>query len=332
VALAACSSSASPQSSSGSSKPAAKLRVTTIGYALSGPANDGGYYQDQAREIIKLGHQLGVKVIVAPNADPNSAAVLEDLARQGAQVVIVDGSEFTPAILAFAKNPSFSATLPLMISGDPPVNHTYATAGGNELQAHFMGGVAAGLLLQKVHRNTACDVAGLNVAFVHNAAKAMEQGLHYVNPHYHFLATYTGDFNNSALAASASRAMISQGCYVLYPYLGGAIPAALNQATRAHILSVATSFDRCGSTNPPIAMSILYNPAFYLPSVMQALQKGEIRRGQQWRLFSVGSNVGIGAKICNPTPHDTKVLAQVRQKLATGTIDVPKLIGSNIQG
>lgn len=328
LALAACGSAGSSPPSGGSSS----LQVTTIGYALSGPANDGGYYQDQAQEITKLGHQLGITVIVDQNADPNSAAVLEDLARQGAQVVIVDGSEFTPAMLAFARDPSFSSTLPLMVSGDPPVNRTYATAGGNELEAHFMGGVAAGLLLERAHRNTACDVAGLNVAFVQNAAKAMGQGLRYVNPRYHFLVTYTGDFNNSALAASASRALISQGCYVLYPYLGGAIPAALNAATQAHILSVATSFDRCGSTNPPIAMNILYNPAFYLPRIVQALEKGAIHRGQQWQLFSVGSNIGIGATICNPTPHELSVLATVRQKLATGAINVPALIGSNIQG
>lgn len=332
LALAACGSSGSSPPSGGSSSHAPRLQVTTIGYALSGPANDGGYYQDQAQEITKLGRQLGIKVIVDQNADPNSAAVLEDLARQGAQVVIVDGSEFTPAILAFARDPSFSSMLPLMISGDPPVNHTYATAGGNELEAHFMGGVAAGLLLEKAHRNTACDVAGPNVAFVQNAAKAMGQGLHYVNSHYHFLVTYTGDFNNSALAASASHALISQGCYVLYPYLGGAIPAALNAATHAHILSVATSFDRCSSTNPPIAMDILYNPAFYLPRIVQALEKGAIHRGQQWQLFSVGSNVGIGATICNPTPHELSVLATVRQKLATGAINVPALIGSDIQG
>lgn len=332
LALAACGSSGSSPPSGGSSSHASKLQVTTIGYALSGPANDGGYYQDQAQEIIKLGHQLGIKVIVDQNADPNSAAVLEDLARQGAQVVIVDGSEFTPAMLGFAKDPSFSSTLPVMVSGDPPANHTYATVGGNELEAHFMGGVAAGLLLENAHRETACDVAGLNVAFVQNAAKAMEQGLHYVNPHYHFLVTYTGDFNNSALAASASNALISQGCYVLYPYLGGAIPAALNAAAHAHILSVATSYDRCGSTNPPIAMDILYNPAFFLPRLLQALEKGAIHRGQQWQLFSVGSNVGIGATICNPTPHELSVLATVRQKLATGAINVPALIGSDIQG
>lgn len=304
--------------------------VTTIGYALSGPANDGGYYQDQAQEIMRLGKQRGIKVIVVQNADPNSAAVFEDLARQGAQVVIADGSEFTPAMLTFSKNSAFSSTLPLMISGDPPVAPTYATAGGNELQAHFMGGVAAGLLLQQHGKTGACDVAGPNIAFVKNAAAAMQQGLRYVNPNYQFHVTFTGDFNNTALAASASKALIAQGCYVLYPYLGGAIPAALNEVTKAHVLGVATSFNRCGTA--PIAMSILYNPSFYLPSVVQALEKGQIHRGQHWRLFSVGSNVGIGALICNPTAHETQVLNQVRQKLATNQINVPALIHSNIQG
>jgi basic membrane lipoprotein Med (substrate-binding protein (PBP1-ABC) superfamily) len=330
--VAACGSTSSSQSSAESSKSAGALRVHTIGYALSGPANDGGYYQNQAQEILKIGKQQGIKVIIVQNADPNSAAVFEDLARQGAQVVIADGSEFTPAILSFSKNPAFSGTLPLMISGDPPVSKNYATAGGNELQAHFMGGVAAGLLLQEHGRNVACDVAGLNITFVKNAALAMEQGLHYVNPKFRFHVTFTGDFNNAALAASASKALIAQGCYVLYPYLGGAIPAALNEANRAHVLSAATSFDRCASTNPPFAMSILYNPSFYLPSIVKGLENGEIHRGQHWRLFSVGSNVGIGANICKPTAHEKQVLAQVRQKLASNSINVPALIGSNVQG
>ncbi len=330
---AACGSASSSKPSAAASKSGAALKVTTIGYALSGPANDGGYYQDQAQEIKRIGQAAGIKVIVDQNADPNSAAVFEDLARQGAQVVIADGSEFTPAMMSFSKNTAFNSTLPLMISGDPPVASTYATAGGNELQAHFMGGVAAGLLLQQHGRNVACDVAGLNVTFVKNAALAMKAGLHYFNPKYKFLSTFTGDFNNAALAASASKALIAQGCYVLYPYLGGAIPAALNAATKAHILAVATSFNRCGtSASPPIAMSILYNPAFYLPSVVRALELGQIHRGQHWRLFSVGSNVGIGAVICHPTAHQTQVLNQVRKKLATGAINVPKLIGSNVQG
>jgi basic membrane lipoprotein Med (substrate-binding protein (PBP1-ABC) superfamily) len=329
VAAISAASGFAPQAAA-ATRSAAAQPVTTIGYALSGPANDGGYYQNQAQEIVRLGRQHGIKVIVAQNADPNSAAVFEDLARQGAQVVIADGSEFTPAMLTFSKNPAFQSTLPLMISGDPPVAPTFATAGGNELQAHFMGGVAAGLLLQQHGKTGACDVAGPNIAFVKNAAAAMQQGLHYVNPNYQFHVTFTGDFNNTALAASASKALIAQGCYVLYPYLGGAIPAALNEVTKAHVLGVATSFNRCGT--PPIAMSILYNPSFYLPSVVQALEKGQIHRGQHWRLFSVGSDVGIGAVICNPTAHQTQVLDQVRQKLASGQINVPALIHSDIQG
>jgi len=219
VLLAAVSgASGFASSAAAATRSAATLPVTTIGYALSGPANDGGYYQNQAQKIVQLGHQRGIKVIIAQNADPNSATVFEDLARQGAQVVIADGSEFTPAMLTFSKNPAFQSTLPLMISGDPPVAPTFATAGGNELQAHFMGGVAAGLLLQQHGKTGACDVAGPNIAFVKNAAAAMQQGLHYVNPNYQFHVTFTGDFNNTALAASASKALIAQGCYVLYPY------------------------------------------------------------------------------------------------------------------
>jgi len=326
------SSSATTKASRFASTAAASKRVTTIGYALSGPADDHGYYQDQAQEIKALGKQYGIKVIVVQNANPDSATVFEDLAREGAQVVIADGSEFTPGIIPFSTNPAFKSTLPLMISGDPPAGSGYATAGGNELQAHFLGGVAAALLLQQHGGKTACDVAGPKLEFVKNAATAMDKGVKYINSKFHFLATYTGDFNNTALATSATHSLLAQGCKVLYPYLGGAISAALNTAHAGGALLVATSYDRCSSTNPPIAMDILYNPALYLPKIIPALEKGEIQRGKQWKLFSVGGPVGVGAKICHPTAHEAAVMAAVKLKLARGLINVPKLVGSNVQG
>lgn len=310
----------------------AHKRVSVIGYALSGPQDDHGYYQAQAQAIKALGRRYGIKVIVVQNANPTSATVFNDLARQGAQVVIADGSEFTPGMIPFAKNPAFKKVLPLMISGDPPATPQYATAGGNELQAHFLGGVAAGLLLQKMGATTACDVAGPKLTFVENAAKAMAKGVQYVNPKFHFLVTYTGTFNNAATAASATKSLLAQGCKVLYPYLGGAIPAALNTARAGGALLVATSYDRCSSTNPPMAMDILYNPALYLPQIVPALEKGQIHRGHQWKLFSVGGPVGVGAKICHPTAHQSSVMASVARKLKSGQINVVKLVGSDIQG
>ena len=80
LAVISAASGFAPQAAA-STRSAAAQPVTTIGYALSGPSNDGGYYQNQAQEIVKLGHQRGIKVIVAQNADPNSATVFEDLAR-----------------------------------------------------------------------------------------------------------------------------------------------------------------------------------------------------------------------------------------------------------
>jgi basic membrane protein A len=332
-ALGGCSSSSSPsKTTNNTSGSHSNLKVKTIGYVLSGPADDHGYYENQANEIKALGKKYGIKIILVQNANPSSPTVLEDLARQGAQVIIMDGSEFTPAVIPFAKNPAFARTLPLMISGDPPAAPGYATAGGNELQAHFLGGVAAALVLEHSGGNTACDVAGPKLAFVKNAATAMEKGLQYIDPHFHFDVTFTGDFNNAALATSATKSLLNQGCKVLYPYLGGAIPAALNTAKAGGAQLVATSYNRCSSTNPPFALSILYNPALYLPEIVPALERGQIKRNKQWKLFSVGGPVGVGAVICHPTSHESAVMASVEKKLAEGKINVPKLVGSNIQG
>ena len=184
LGLAACSSSTTsttttttsgsstttgPTGGSTSTTSAPALKVKVIGYVLSGPSDDHGYYQDQAQEIEALGKQYGIRIILVQNAEPETAPVFEDLAREGAQVVITDGSEFTPGMLPFAINPAFSGTLPLMISGDPPVPPELHDCRRQRAAAHFLGGVAAALLLEQNGGNTACDVAGPNLDFVKNA-------------------------------------------------------------------------------------------------------------------------------------------------------------------
>jgi basic membrane protein A len=208
----------------------------------------------------------------------------------------------------------------LMVSGGPPRTATYATVGANENQAHYVGGVATGLLLQRSGGTTACIVAGPELPFVQSMAASMQAGLASVDPAYEMLVTFTGDFEDAGLAQEAVTAQINQGCEVVYPYLGGALVAVLRAGEEAGIGLTATSVDRCEDPTTPFAMSITYNPALYLRSAIESFGAGEIVEGEQLALYGVGDGVGVGARICDATPEEQAVIDETVAGIASGEI------------
>jgi basic membrane protein A len=304
-----------------------------IGYVVAGDRNDGGFYQGQVEAVQKAAKEAGYKVTIVDKVNPGAAQeAFQNLARQGPDLIIAGGSELRDGFVPVSESPEFKDTTFVLVAGFPPDKDTYATVGGNENEAHFLGGVAAGLLLKRAGKHTACVTAGPELDFVKNMAKAMTAGLHSLSPDDKMLVTYTGDFEDASLAQEAATAQISQGCQVIYPYLGGALMAVVKAGNAAKIDVVATSIDGCGAPGNMFQMSILYNPALYLDDVIAAFTKGEIQPGKQFKLYGVKDNVGIGANICNATPEEQKTLDDTAKKIASGEIDVNKLLGTSVSG
>jgi hypothetical protein len=92
---------------------------------------------------------------------------------------------------------------------------------------------------------------------------------------------------------------------------------------------VSTSVDLCG-VEPFIQESILYNPALFLPTVIEAIRNGDVVEGEQFALYGVGDNQelgiddpndGVGAKLCEPTSEQQTQLDDVREGIISGEIE-----------
>jgi basic membrane protein A len=299
----------------------------TVALVVAGDRSDGGFYQGQVDAVQELDDSLGYKTIIVDKVDPGaSQEAFTNLARQNPDVIIGGGQELTDGFVPACQAPEFSRITWILVAPITPTDPCYATVDGDENQAHFMGGVAEALLLKSAKESTACVVAGPELDFVKNEVKAQRAGLKYEGSDAKLLVTYTGDFENASLAQEAASAQINQGCKLLYAYLGGALPAALKVGQQANADLVATSYDQCDSSDPKFAMSILYNPSIYLANVIKAWADGQIKEGSLFKLYGV--NDGIGAVICNPTPEQTKTMQEVAQKVASGEIDVAKLMAA----
>jgi len=311
----------------------------TIGYVVAGDRNDGGFYQGQVESVEAISAESGYETIVVDKVNPGAAReAFENLARQGVDLIIGGGSELRDGFIPVSEDPTFSDINFFLVAGFPPTSDGYATAAANENQAHFMGGVAYGLLLERTGGTVGCVVAGPELDFVKNMEASMRAGLAHVQEAYGMAAgaeipvTFTGSFEDAALAQEAATALFGQGCEVVYPYLGGALIAVVNTALESGVGVVSTSVDLCDANLFPVAMAITYNPALFLPSVIGSFAAGELEEGKQLAVYGVGSGLGVGSRICDASGDEQAVLDEVRAALADGDIDVNAIIGTDISG
>lgn len=330
MVLAACGSDStkSSENTNGSTTSAAKSKGK-IGYVVAGDKADGGFYQGQVDAVEATAKKLGYSVIVTDKVNPGAAQeAFENLARQNLDLIIAGGAELTDGLIPVSKMEQYKNTKFVIVTNAPPTGDSYATVGANEAEAHYMGGVAAALLLKRTDKNTACIVAGPELDFVKSAAASMTAGLKAEGPGDKMLVTYTGDFEDAGLAQEAANAQIKNGCQVIYPYLGGALTAVVKAGNDAGIDVSSTSVDRCKDPTAKFAMGILYNPSLFLGKFLQGFAAGKVVPGKQFAVYGVGSGTGVGAVICDATPEEQKVLDETRAKIDDGTINVEQLIGN----
>jgi basic membrane protein A len=310
----------------------------TIAHVVHGDSNDGGYYQGQTDAMAAHAEANGWDYIKVDKVPPGqSLETYTNLARGEADLIIAGGAEGTEGFIPIAGDPAFSHINYLLIAGFPPSTEFFSTAVASENHAHFMGGVAMSLLLERSGGKVACITGGPELPFVLNMKGSMLAGMAHAQENYgkavgaEMLITFTGDFEDAALAVEASSAQFNQGCEIIYPYLGGAMPAVWGAAAEQGVGVVGTSMDLCGIPGLEFTtMSISYNPMYYLADLIDTFVAGDFVEGQQIAVYGAGDGLGIGANICEPVGDEQQILDEVRAGLASGTINVNELLGNDL--
>src|SRR5690606_8737588 len=120
-------------------------------------------------------------------------------------------------------------------------------------------------------------------------------GIRKVVPNAETVATYTGDFDNSALGQEAATAQLSQGVGIMYPYLGGATDAVADEGFSKGVLSVTPGTDRCSEDK--FAVSSIFSPGDYFAAALNDFKAGIIELGVT-RIFVLGEDPVPTVKIC----------------------------------
>ena len=301
-----------------------------IGILSPGDTKDHGYYQSFVDAAAAFAKANGGSVTTIDKVPPASAAQdARNLCRRKPDMIAIAASTLKDAI-PVASEAVCKNTVWYVAGGEGVVqNKFFAQTNDIPSQSGYASGVAAGLLMKSKHIAKAGFITGFQATFTSNFAKAWETGIKSQVPDAKVVVTYTGDFDKSDLAVEAYSAMKSQGVGIVYPYLGGATDAVALQAAKDHVLVLTPGTNRCASTNPPFAVSVIFSPGDYFSGALERFGAGTLRVGTALT-FHMGVDAVPTVKVClsaEPTAGEAKVLAQTISDIGSGKINTGTVTG-----
>lgn len=327
--LAACGDNSASSATSEESGPAAAAGnqpdvngdgKVVIGILSPGDTNDNGYYESFVASAKDFAAEQGWEVITQDKLNPADAVTAaRNMCRQNVDLVAIGASELKDAI-PVAAEPGCATTNWYVAAGQGVEQTPYiATSQDDANETLLAAGYAAGLLMQERGVTKAGYVTGPELDFAVIAYKAFVAGVRQVIPDAEVVATYTGDFDDSAKGQEAALAQINQGVGLLYPYLGGATDAAAKVATEHGVPSLTPGTDRCGDPSADFAISVIFSPGDYFAAALQDFAAGKLTMGET-RVWHLGVDPVPTVKLCDGTPEQVAAVEEFITRIGSGEI------------
>ena len=292
-----------------------------IGVLSPGDINDHGYYESFVTSADAFATAKGWTVIkrgsVAATDALNAARAL---CRQKVDLVALGAADLSDAI--GASEEAVCAKTAWYVPSSENVEQTpkIFLSSDNPNQSMLAAGYAAGLLMEAKKSTKAGFIAGPQADYSVAAAAAFKAGIREVVPDAELLTTYNGDANDPAKGKESAQAQINQGVSITYPYLGGAADAVATLANSKGVDTLTPGTDRCDSTAPKYAVSVLFSPGDYFTSALKQFAEGRLGMGVS-KVWQLGQDEFPRIKMCSATPEQTAKMAAFEKKIGSGEID-----------
>ncbi|MDD2370797.1 MAG: BMP family protein [Firmicutes bacterium] len=290
-----------------------------VGMAIPGAKTDGGWSQVAYTGLVMIQDELGAKISINENTTPaDYERILRDYAKDGNDVVIGHGFEFSDAALAVGAE--YPDTIFIVTSSDVTNNKNVGSISNFYEQAGFLKGAFAALMTKS---NIVGGVGGLNIPPIANDIKGFEAGAKYINPNVKVLTAILGsdDVNK---AKEQSLTFISQGADILMGNANAASQGVYLGAEEKGLYSIASIFaeyDKFDKTLISCAPADMSKAIF---QTVENIQKGSYTAG--FELMGVKQEIidfTYSPVIGDKVPDEIKdKMAEIKDKMASGELDV----------
>jgi basic membrane protein A len=194
-----------------------------IGYVLSGPTNDGGFYEDQARGTNTVAGEFGYEVRIVENAfDPaDQVAGMRNLANEGASLILGDGLMSDSAATVAKEFPDIEFVI-ITAPRFEAVDNLSAYVVSQGVPSYVMGVVSA----EFSQTGSAGYVGGFEIPPTAETRAGFFQG--FTDSGGTATAeSNVGDFNDAVGAKNDAAAQIANGADVIYAFVDAGFPGVV---------------------------------------------------------------------------------------------------------
>ncbi|MEA2445110.1 MAG: basic rane protein [Thermoleophilales bacterium] len=293
-----------------------KLRVAIL---LPGSVSDETYNADGQRTADLIKKETGSDVTVTQSVQlPNQTDVYSQFARQGYDLVIGWGGQFTDGAVAASKQ--FPKTQFLVVNSTAENGTNLNSMDESVEQWQFLGGYAAAKMSKS---GTVGWVGGQCFPATAANLNGTKQGAEYGNKDVKFLSTFTGDFEDPTKGQQAAQAQIDKGADWIAGNLNNGY-VGLYKAAEGGKAFIITEWADNHTASPTIGTTVVKKQGRFVLDVVKRVQEGTAG-GKHYQIKLPEDYEPVVVKTDN-LPEDVyaETLA-VQKKVASGEIKVERV-------
>jgi basic membrane protein A and related proteins len=294
-----------------------------------GQLNDRGFNQLAYQGLKRAESELGIegRVLESKSASdyvPNMAT----LARQGYDMIIGVGFAQGDAIATAARQ--FPKTKFVIIDVDQKsLKGKPANVDGmlfREEEVGYLAGYLAGLEAKRANGDTIGSVGGFKEPPVDRFIAGYQAGARAAMPGVKTLNGYSSDWDDQAKCKELALNQIQAGAKVVFQVAGGCGLGALDAARERKIWGIGVDADQ-SFLGPHVLTSAQKRVDEGVFRTIKSVQDGTWQGGRNLVFGLAQDGVALGTISKKVPQSDLDQLDQVKQKIASGEIQVPKSLG-----
>ncbi len=304
--------------------PSVEADPLKVGLLTPGPISDKGWNAGAYEGLMAIRDRLGAKVShVQVKSPAEHEEHFRSYADEGYNLVFGHGFEFQDA--AKRVGADFPGTFFVTTSGNTVTQNVGAMVFELE-EATYLLGMLAGKMS---HQGVVGLIGGVEIPSVESTFLAFEAGAKAVRPDCKVLRTYTGSWEDTALAREATLAQISQGADFFFHNANEAGPGVF-QAVSEKKDSEIYAFGSNKNQNDEAPDVILASAVIDLPNafvqIAEQVQQGAYKAGvTRFGLKSGVISLALNPRLLSRIPKPVQeAIEETKKKIIGGELKVPR--------
>ncbi len=305
----------------------ADLRVAL---ALTGAINDGGWNQGAYEALVMTEEQFDAEIAYNENTLPAQyLQVIRSYAKDGYNVIIANGAQFTDAVNEVAAEYPDARFLITSSDRNSQFGNGTNVAGvlADGVEQGFLQGVTAALMAENLGVNKIAAVLGAEIPAFKTIVEGFEVGAKYITPNIEVVSAFSGTNEDPNKLKEIAISFIDQGAGIVMSYANQASRGGYEAAQQRGKLAIGASSspELFAAYEQTLSGSATARLTLAIADVVGLIAEGEFDGGN----YIYGIEEGVVAFVFNDNePEVQKVKAEVEKIIADvkdGTIDINAL-------